>query len=217
MAVESFPPDSETAARLRFAGITWVGLRHLLILGIKNARPVKSGEGLSAFFPLSFAQPGIQQLEYGVFNLRGGIGLGKILFELVPGQRDIAAQLRLFLLGHDAENGVLVEITGLTELFDPLRLENTFFASPERIARFENRMATGYNDSGLPVPGKFPRVPDLAASGLWSTPKELLMIAEAFIGALHGESTSPGQALACSQAEKAFLSHRAGGRTDSVC
>ena len=74
-------------------------------------------------------------------------------------------------------------------VFDPLRLENTFFASPERIARFENRMATGYDDSGLPVPGKFPRVPDLAASGLWSTPKELLMIAEAFIGALHGEST----------------------------
>lgn len=74
-------------------------------------------------------------------------------------------------------------------VFDPLRLENTFFASPERIARFENRMATGYDDSGLPVPGKSPRVPDLAASGLWSTPKELLMIAEAFIGALHGEST----------------------------
>ena len=73
--------------------------------------------------------------------------------------------------------------------YRPLRLENTFFASPERIARFENRMATGYDDSGLPVPGKFPRVPDLAASGLWSTPKELLMIAEAFIGALHGEST----------------------------
>jgi hypothetical protein len=46
-------------------------LRHLLILGIKNARPVKSGEGLPAFFPLPLAQPGIQQLEYGVFNLRG--------------------------------------------------------------------------------------------------------------------------------------------------
>ena len=74
-------------------------------------------------------------------------------------------------------------------VFDPLRLKNTFFASCDNIARFENRMAAGYDDSGLPVPGKFPRVPDLAASGLWSTPKELLMIAEAFIGALHGEST----------------------------
>ena len=44
----------------------------------------------------------------------------------------------------------------------------------------------GYDDNGLPIPGRFPLVPDLAASGLWSTPKELLMIARAFIGALHG-------------------------------
>jgi hypothetical protein len=42
MAVESFPPDSETAARLRFAGITWVGLRHLLFLGIKKHQTCKS-------------------------------------------------------------------------------------------------------------------------------------------------------------------------------
>ena len=40
-----------------------------------------------------------------------------------------------------------------------------------------------------PIPGKFPPVPDLAASGLWSTPKELLMIAKAFMKSLHGDST----------------------------
>ncbi len=71
-------------------------------------------------------------------------------------------------------------------VFDPLRLENTFFASNEKIAHYENRMATGYDGNGLPIPGRFPMVPDLAASGLWSTPKELLTIAKAFIGALHG-------------------------------
>ncbi len=71
-------------------------------------------------------------------------------------------------------------------VFDPPRLENTFFASGEMMARYENRMATGYDDNGRPIPGRFPLVPDLAASGLWSTPKELLMIAKAFIGALHG-------------------------------
>ena len=43
---------------------------------------------------------------------------------------------------------------------------------------FENIMATGYDENGCPIPGKFPAVPDLAASGLWSTPKELLAIAE---------------------------------------
>ena len=74
-------------------------------------------------------------------------------------------------------------------IFDPLRLESTFFASRENIARFENRMATGYDDNGLPIPGRFPPVPDLAASGLWSTPKELLTIAKEFIAALHGGSS----------------------------
>lgn len=73
-------------------------------------------------------------------------------------------------------------------VFDPLSLKNTFFMSSGNAARFENRMAAGYDEEGLPIPGKFPRVPDLAASGLWSTPKELLAIAKAFVNALHGES-----------------------------
>lgn len=73
-------------------------------------------------------------------------------------------------------------------VFDPLSLKNTFFASPGNAARFENRMAAGYDEEGLPIPGKFPPVPDLAASGLWSTPKELLAIAKAFVKSLHGES-----------------------------
>ena len=73
-------------------------------------------------------------------------------------------------------------------LFDPLGLSSTFFATAGSMARFENRMATGYGDNGLPIPGKFPAVPDLAASGLWSTPKELLAIAKEFVKALHGES-----------------------------
>lgn len=73
-------------------------------------------------------------------------------------------------------------------VFDPLNLKNTFFASPGNAARFESRMAAGYDEEGLPITGKFPPVPDLAASGLWSTPKELLAIAKAFVKSLHGES-----------------------------
>ena len=73
-------------------------------------------------------------------------------------------------------------------LFDPLGLKSTFFASPGKTARFESRMAAGYDSDGLPIPGRFPQVPDLAASGLWGTPKELLALAKAFIAALHGES-----------------------------
>ena len=74
-------------------------------------------------------------------------------------------------------------------LFDPLALNSTFFATSVNIACHENRMATGYDDNGQPIPGKFPVVPDLAASGLWSTPKELLSIAHEFVKALHGGSS----------------------------
>ena len=73
-------------------------------------------------------------------------------------------------------------------LFNPLGLHSTFFAAPGRIACFEKRMATGYDEAGLPVPGRFPSVPDLAASGLWSKPEELLIIAKEFMEAYDGRS-----------------------------
>ena len=74
-------------------------------------------------------------------------------------------------------------------LFDPLGLGSSFFATPGNMARYENRMATGYDEEGLPIPGRFPAVPDLAASGLWSTPEELLIIAKEFLKAYHGRSS----------------------------
>ncbi len=74
-------------------------------------------------------------------------------------------------------------------LFHPLGLSSTFFATPGNMACFGDRMATGYDDNGLPIPGRFPQVPDLAASGLWSTPKELLAIAKGFMKAINGESS----------------------------
>ena len=73
-------------------------------------------------------------------------------------------------------------------LFNPLGLRSTFFATPGNIAFYENRMATGYDEAGLPIPGRFPAVPDLAASGLWSTPEELVIIAKEFMEANEGRS-----------------------------
>ena len=73
-------------------------------------------------------------------------------------------------------------------LFTPLGLSSTFFATPANMTRFENRMATGYDEEGLPIPGSFPLVPDLAASGLWSTPEELLIIAREFMKAYDGRN-----------------------------
>ena len=76
-------------------------------------------------------------------------------------------------------------------VFDPLQLKNTFFASLRNVAQYEKSaaMATGYDGEGLPIPGKYPYQPDLAASAMWSTPKELLAVARAFLSAMKGRST----------------------------
>ena len=75
-------------------------------------------------------------------------------------------------------------------IFDRLHLEHTFYASCDNLAYYEGRntMATGYDGEGLPIPGNFPACPDLAGAGLWSTPKELLLIAREFLEALKGKS-----------------------------
>lgn len=75
-------------------------------------------------------------------------------------------------------------------IFDKLHLKNTFFASPENLTYYESNrvMATGYDGEGLAIAGRFPSCPDLAGSGLWSTPKELLVIAKEFVAAFHGRS-----------------------------
>ena len=78
----------------------------------------------------------------------------------------------------------------LNELvFEELWMTHTFFASPTEREKHEADMATGYDDAGAPIPGKFPVTPDLAASGMWSTPKDLLTLAGEFIRALNGKST----------------------------
>lgn len=75
-------------------------------------------------------------------------------------------------------------------IFDKLQLVNTFFASNENLAYFEKnkKMVTGYDGANLPIEGRFPACPDLAGSGLWSTPKEMLRVAKEFIAAFNGSS-----------------------------
>ena len=49
-------------------------------------------------------------------------------------------------------------------------------------------MAAGYDGEGVLIPGKYPQMNDKIASGLWSTPYELLLIAKEFNMALNGRS-----------------------------
>ncbi|MCR5249750.1 MAG: serine hydrolase [Lachnospiraceae bacterium] len=78
-----------------------------------------------------------------------------------------------------------------TYVFEPLRLEKTFFASLQNLDLREKsqKLAAGYDSDGLLIPGKYPQVPDLAASGLWSTPGELMKIAKEFIEAVNGRGS----------------------------
>ena len=70
-------------------------------------------------------------------------------------------------------------------------MEKTFFASMQNLEIMEKskKMAAGYDSEGSWLPGKYPQIPDLAASGLWSTPGELMVIAKEFIDAVNGRSS----------------------------
>ena len=74
-------------------------------------------------------------------------------------------------------------------VFDGLELENTFFGTQKNIETFNKKMATGYDEKDESIPGRFPLVPDLAASGLWCTAEDLLVIGAEFIKALNGNSS----------------------------
>ena len=76
-------------------------------------------------------------------------------------------------------------------VFEPLGLKKTFFASLKTIELREkdHNLAAGYDSEGALIPGKYPQIPDLAASGLWSTPYELMKIAEEFCEAANGRSS----------------------------
>jgi CubicO group peptidase (beta-lactamase class C family) len=75
-------------------------------------------------------------------------------------------------------------------VFEPLGLKSAFFGSLKNIELCEKEltMASGYDSEGVLIQGKYPQIPDLAASGLWSTPYELMMIAKEFAQALNGKS-----------------------------
>lgn len=63
-------------------------------------------------------------------------------------------------------------------IFAPLGLESTFFATDENMQRYQKELelVEGYDENGKEMEDSYVICPDVAASGLWSTPKELLLI-----------------------------------------
>lgn len=92
------------------------------------------------------------------------------------------------------------------ELFKPLELSNTFFGTPENFDRFENEktVAVGWQEDGSLIEEKYAYCPDLAASGLWSTPTDLAAIAIDFMQSLEGKGTVLSKEGALEMIRKAF-------------
>lgn len=80
-------------------------------------------------------------------------------------------------------------------VFDKLALKDIFFGTREHMELFSRRgrLATGYGSDGRPIRGKYPLSPDLAASGLWSSPGDLLAIGRDFAASIKEHGRVLGQ------------------------
>lgn len=75
-------------------------------------------------------------------------------------------------------------------VFEPLGLKDTFFATNHDLAEMKQNscFAAGYDENGNVIPGKKAVFPHQAASGLWTTPKELLMIVADLMAAWNNDT-----------------------------
>ena len=100
-------------------------IEYLLCLEMKKAGQMLSGWGnmelSSAVITLALAHPSIQQLEDGFFDSLWGVGSWEILAKFLAGQGNVIP-FRLFLLHHNLEHGIFVELPVLGELANTLSL-----------------------------------------------------------------------------------------------
>lgn len=75
-------------------------------------------------------------------------------------------------------------------VFEPLELKNTFFATKHDLTEIKqnNRFAAGYDENGNVIQGEKAVFPHQAASGLWTTPNELMMIVEDLMNAWNNDT-----------------------------
>lgn len=75
-----------------------------------------------------------------------------------------------------------------TLVLEPLGMTSSEFAQLLP-AELEPTAATGHDSQGVPVPGRWKVVPELAAGGLWSTPTDLAKLLIAIADSYRGQST----------------------------
>lgn len=74
-------------------------------------------------------------------------------------------------------------------IFTPLNLHDTFFATIENMLHYQNtrELVAGYDENGNAIEDSYVICPDIAAAGLWSTPKELLKIVQDLFDSMDGQ------------------------------
>lgn len=74
-------------------------------------------------------------------------------------------------------------------IFRVLKLDNAFYATHINFQLYEKKkhLSVGY-DNNIPIKGKYIPCPDLASSGLWISPKEMVIIAKEFFKSINGKS-----------------------------
>ena len=148
-------------------------------------------DGEDSFYGLRRSDPEVTLLD--VLEGRTAYNKRRAMAEKEPGTEfeysDVGycvLQLMIREITHRNFEEVVAEL-----IFEPLGLKKTFFASLRTLELREQslKMASGYDSEGTLIPGKYPQIPDLAASGLWSTPAELMAIAVAFVEAANGRGS----------------------------
>ena len=147
-------------------------------------------DGEDSFYGLRRNDPEIGLLD--ILEGRSSYNNRRAITEKQPGtefEYSDAGYCVLQLLIQEITNCSFEEVVR-KNIFEPLCLEKTFFATLQNLEQWEKgqNLAVGYDDEGTLIPGKYPQIPDLAASGLWSTPYELMMIAKEFTRAVNGRS-----------------------------
>ncbi len=147
-------------------------------------------DGEDAFYGLRRSDPDISLLD--ILEGRTAYNNRPVREEKEPGTVFAYSDAGYCVLQLLVENvmGLPFDEAAQALVCEPLGLRSTFFASRKNVEAFEHShiMATGYDGDMNPLHGKYPYQPDLAASALWSTPTELLTIAQTFIEAYHGQS-----------------------------
>ncbi|MCR5685483.1 MAG: serine hydrolase [Lachnospiraceae bacterium] len=148
-------------------------------------------DGEDSFYGLRRSDPVIELTD--ILEGRTAYNNRRVMTEKLPGtefEYSDAGYCVLQLLITEITQYSFEETVG-KYVFAPLSLKHTFFASPQNIELREKdqNMAAGYDNEGSLIPGKYPQIPDLAASGLWSTPAELMVITKEFIKAVNGRSS----------------------------